>query len=87
MLDSLCEIGFGSCTNMGNEIRYWPEERQASEQIETWWSAHRKDKNAWNRELLGTTIRKIVEESGHWKNAARGNPMKGYAAARKTLGE
>lgn len=38
------------------------------------------------RDLVGAAIRWEVEKAGHWKNAPRGNPRKGYRVMRAGRG-
>jgi hypothetical protein len=65
-------------------MRDWYDAIMA-DNVTEWWEKNKQDKNVWNRTLIGITIREIVKKSGHWKNAARGNPRKGYESARKAL--
>lgn len=44
---------------------------------------HRRSDNLW-RSPIGKLIRSLVEEQGHWKNAARGNPAQAFRKMRET---
>ena len=44
---------------------------------------HKEDKNFWNRDLIGVTIKNFCESRGNFRNSPRGNPAKGARVKRE----
>jgi len=50
-------------------------------EIDLWFEKNKNNKNLWNNNEIGKTIKRSVTKKGNWKNAPRGNPAAGYQKA------
>ncbi len=56
-------------------------EKILANEVKNWFNERAGDKNKWNRNLVGQTIKNCLKNLGNWKNAPRGNPAKGKRVA------
>ena len=55
---------------------------ELAEQVKNWFKSQINNKHKWARTETGKVIREEIKKLNNWKNAPRGNPVKGGRIAR-----
>lgn len=56
-----------------------PSDEEIVKALKAWFKEHGDDPNRW-RTPIGRTLKELLQITGNWKNAPRGNPKKGFRA-------
>jgi hypothetical protein len=51
--------------------------KELAEALKEWFKHNQSNRNLWNDNILGITLRDEMEKRGNWQSKPRGNPRKG----------
>jgi hypothetical protein len=60
-------------------------EKQLVNELEKFFKENSSNRNIWCQTELGKYLKNKINSLGYWKNAARGNPRKGFDKMRETI--